>query len=147
MADIAEEVVQHLKSLQAADDARRYLALRYARLTNYSLLAAVIVTLHVEHRDGRKLYVLQKIGVNNTFQFEANDLDKVLALFCEIGRQHFNSSFNYSLEIYDKSNGDVLSKSDVNHMKDAPLFPDSEYRCVRVALGITEAAYTAPPAG
>lgn len=143
MADIAEEVVQHLKSLQVADDARRHLALRYAQRISFSL--QVIVTLHVEHRDGRKLYVLQKTGVKNTFQFEANDLDKVLALFCEIGRQHFNSSYVHCLEIYDKSNGDVISKSDVN-MKDVPLFPDSEYRSVRVALGITEAAYTAPPA-
>ena len=114
MADIAEEVIQQLNNLQAADDARRHLVLRFVH-TGGNQRSSVCAILDVEHRDGRKLCMLQKTDAKNKFQFEASDLDKAIALFCEIGRQ-FNTSFFDSsyLQICDERNGDVISNSYVN---------------------------------
>ncbi len=113
MADVAEEVVQHLKNLQAADDARRLLSLRY--VDQYSGNSCV-VTLGVENRDGRKLYVsCESPGFQNTFLFQAMELGKAVALFSEIGRQQAAVLDSYALlEIYDKSNGDMISRSVCN---------------------------------
>ena len=153
MSDLAAEVLQQLKRLQAADDERyqqcHQLAIRAGRHDYYGKFT-VDLTLDVEHKDGRKLYVLQIPDVDNKIQFEARDLDTALALFHERCRERGDVSVEkhyktISLQIYDKSSNNVITMSNLK-LKDSP-FAESEYKSVRIALRIVESAYIEPPGG
>lgn len=79
-----------------------------------------------------------------------SDLGTALTLFYEGCRERGNSIEKHKehykithLQIYDKSNQNVILTPTLE-LKDTP-FPESEYRCVRVALRIVEAACIEPP--